>query len=128
MQLSTGMSQERYGQNPIRGCARGRAATQDAPLPYALKPCGASAAVARLSYGAYSAIARPVVQGGSDFSISGRTATCTSGVRVFTQLGGCDPNIYPARRAAQACAAAPPSLDALRCREWEVCIRESRKK
>ena len=55
----------------------------------------------------------PVVQGGRHRfqHLSGRKATCTSGVRVFTRLGSCDPNFYPARRAAQACAAAPPSFE-----------------
>ena len=57
----------------------------------------------------------PVVRGGRHRfqHLSGRKATCTSGVRVFTQLGGCNPNVYPARRAAQACAAAQPSFETL---------------
>ena len=87
-----------------------------------------------------SANARPGAPGGIDCQhLSERLGVRTQGafpwaysrlrigVRIFTQLGGFDPNIYPARRAAQACAAAPPSLlDALRCQGgWEACICES---
>jgi hypothetical protein len=125
--------------HPIQGYARVREAALNAPPLCPLRTCGASAAVARLSCDACSAIARPGVQDGIDVGIfpsasgfapkapfPGRKATCTSGFRVFTQLSGCDPDIYPARRTAQACAAAPPLFqDALRCQGREACICES---
>ena len=124
--------------HPIRGYARVREAALNAPPLHSLRSCGASAAAVRLVVRRVSAIARPGAPGRTDCKhLSERLGVCTQGafpwayshlhigVRIFTQLGGCDPNIYPARRAAQACAAAPPSLlDALRCREWEVCICE----
>jgi len=60
-----------------------------------------------------SANARPGAPGGIDCQhLSERLGVRTQGafpwaysrlrigVRIFTQLGGCDPNIYPARRAA----------------------------
>ena len=85
--------------HPIRGCARVRVAALNAPPLYPLRSCGASAAVARLSCGACSAIGRSGVQGGEDFKhLSGRDGARTRGASPWAyshlHIGG--PSIYPA--------------------------------